>query len=415
LERDSEQSQYESIMIKASFVGANPAPSMVGLEKMEYKCNYFIGNDPNEWHTDVPNYEYVLSEDVYPGIDLKYYGNGKQMEYDFIVSPGMDYTQIQIQYEGAKSLSINSSGELVVETEWGSVIEQKPIVYQQDGNNRQVIEGEYITTCDNRFSFKLDDNYNPNLPLVIDPVLVYRTYLGGDNFDDGNGITVDASGCAYVAGETGSTDFPTQNPYQTDQGAYDVFVTKLSSSGSSLIYSTYLGGSNRDRGEDIAVDASGCAYVTGRTISTDFPTENPYQAINEGNSDDVFITKFSSSGNSLIYSTYLGGTSDDDGFNIILDASECAYVIGTTESTDFPTVNPYQTHQGYGDAFIAKLSSSGTSLVYSTYLGGSEYDEGYGLMWMLQGVPMPQALLNPLTSRLRIPFKQQVRATGTLL
>jgi hypothetical protein len=354
---------------------------MTGIHAMEYKCNYFIGNDPNEWHTDVPNYQALVYEDIYSGIDLKYYGNGKQMEYDFIVEPGADFSQIQIQYEGAESVSINDNGELVVETKWGEVIEQCPVIYQIDNSSRIAVTGEYSLKGDDSFGFELS-NYDPALLLVIDPVLSYSTYLGGNSdYDQGNSIAVDTSGAAYVTGYTYSTDFPTLNPYQgTLQGNSDVFVTKLSSSGNSLVYSTYIGGGDYDYGNGIAVDASGAAYVTGSTESTDYPTFNPYQGTYQGDID-VFVTKLSISGNSLIYSTYLGGNSWDDGNGISVDTSGAVYVTGFTESTDFPTLNPYQgTLQGGSvDAFVTKLSGTGNSLIYSTYLGGDGYDHGKGI------------------------------------
>ncbi|MCK4462592.1 MAG: SBBP repeat-containing protein, partial [candidate division Zixibacteria bacterium] len=207
--------------------------------------------------------------------------------------------------------------------------------------------------------------------------LVYSTYLGGSGGDEGWSIAVDSSGSAYLTGNTYSTDFPTLNSYQTYQGNIDAFVTKLSISGNSLLYSTYLGGSSVDSGMSIAVDGSGSAYVTGSTGSTDFPTLNPYQ--NDQGGDDVFVTKLSSLGNSLLYSTYLGGSSLDRVKSIAVDSSGSAYLTGYTGSTDFPTLYPYQTDQGGEDVFVTKLSSSGNSLIYSTYLGGSGYDWGYGI------------------------------------
>ncbi len=369
----------ETMMIKARFVGSNSNPVIVGLEKMEYICNYFIGNDPDEWHTDVPNYSAVIYEEIYDGIALKYYGNGKQMEYDFIVSPGADYSQIKIQYEGAESISINSNGQLVVVTKWGEIVEQTPVIYQIDNSSRVAVSGEYKMMGDNSFGFELS-GYNPALPLVIDPVLLYSTYLGGSSSDYGFGMAVDASGAAYIMGYTESPDFPTLNPYQgTFQGSYDAFVTKLSSSGTSLVYSTYLGGNNYDYGYSIAVDASGAAYITGLTYSSDFPTLNPYQGTFQGFTD-VFVAKLNSTGDSLVYSTYLGGNNYDDGYSIAVDASGAVYVTGYTDSPDFPTLNPYQgTMPGSSDAFVTKLSSSGASLVYSTYLGGNNYDDGYSI------------------------------------
>ncbi len=391
---DREPDSYETMMIKANFVGANSKPTMIGVDMMEYKCNYFIGNDPNEWYTDVPNYNAVIYEEIYDGIDLKYYGNGRQMEYDFIVSPGADYTQIKIQYEGAESISLNDNGELVVTTKWSEVVEQKPVIYQLDDNNsRLAVVGEYKIHDDNSFGFELS-SYNPDLPLVIDPVLTYSTYLGGSWQDYVEDIAVDASGAAYVTGWTSSTDFPTLNPYQgtfqgNPEGSADVFVTKLNSSGNSLVYSTYLGGNFLDFALGISIDAFGAVYVVGHTLSTDFPTLNPYQGTLRG-LEDAFVTKLSSSGNALIFSTYLGGstshfdTPDEDiASAIAIDASGAVYVVGYTYSTDFPTLNPYQgTHQGGDgswDVFVTKLSSSGNSLIYSTYLGGSGYDFGHGI------------------------------------
>ena len=377
--RFNQPDNIETMMIKASFVGTNPNPRMVGEEEMDYKCNYFLGNDPTKWRTDVPNYSAVVYEDIYPGIDLKYYGNGKQMEYDFIVSPGANPSQIMVQYEGAKSVSVNSAGELVVETDWGEVIEQQPVVYQLSGSDRVSVAGEYALKGDRAFGFELPDGYNADLPLVIDPMLVYSTYLGGNNDDVGYAIAVDASGAAYVTGVTYSTDFPTLNPYQPYQGGWDVFVTKLSASGDSLVYSTYLGGNDWDKGRGIAVDASGAAYVTGVTASTDFPTLNPYQPYQGGY--DVFVTKLSSAGNSLVYSTYLGGSNNELGFGIAVDASGAAYVTGWTWSTDFPiTPDAHDTsHNGNRDAFVTKLTSSGSGHIYSTYLGGSSNDVGWGI------------------------------------
>jgi len=377
---DHEPDSIESIAIKSNFVGSNPNPRMIGLREMDYKCNYLIGNDPNDWHTDVPNYQAIVYENVYDGIDLKYYGNGTHMEYDFIISPGADPSQIAVQYEGTKSLSIDAVGRLVVETEWGKVVEQRPVIYQVESDIRIPVEGIYRLQGDNSFGFELSSDYDPALPLVIDPILTYSTYLGGSSeYDQSNSIAVDASGAAYVTGYTYSTDFPTLNPYQgTIQNNSDVFVTKLSNSGNSLVYSTYIGGDNYDYGNSIAVDASGAAYVTGYTESTDFPTENPYQT-NQGDID-VFIAKLSSSGNSLVYSTYLGGDLEDVGNGISVDASGAAYVTGYTKSTDFPTLSPYQgTLQGNYDVFVTKLSSIGNSLIYSTYLGGDGYEHGEGI------------------------------------
>ncbi len=374
-----ESDSIEIMMLKASFVGANPSPRVSGKSMMEYKCNYFLGNDPTGWRTDVPSYEEIVLKEVYPGIDLTYYGRGRQMEYDFVVSPGADYSQIRIQYEDAEGLAVADDGALVVTTKWGEIRELAPVVYQEIDGGRQPVTAEYLVGTNHSFGFRLGAEFNPSLPVVIDPVLVYSTYLGGSDYEQPMGrIVVDASGCAYVTGATRSTNFPTQGAYQTsNQGSYDVIVTKLNSSGNGLIYSTYLGGSDYDESWGIAVDASGCAYITGTTSSSNFPTQGAYQT--DQGDKDAFVTKLNSTGNGLIYSTYLGGVHQDLGVGIAVDASGCAYVTGEA-GLDFPTQGAYQTtNQGAYDAFVTKLNSAGNGLIYSTYLGGTSEEYGHGI------------------------------------
>jgi len=209
---------------------------------------------------------------------------------------------------------------------------------------------------------------------------VYSTYLGGSGSDEASSIAVDTSGNVYVTGYTQSTDFPTANAiYGTSSGNMDVFISKLNASGSVLDYSTYLGGTNEDRGDGIAVDTSGNAYVTGWTFSGNFPKANAIYKSRMG-TNDVFITKINASGSALDYSTFLGGNSYDYGRDIAVDASGNAYVTGYTESTDFPMSNAIYESYGEGyDVFVTKLNASGSALGYSTYLGGSSYDHGYGI------------------------------------
>ncbi|MFC1476147.1 SBBP repeat-containing protein [Candidatus Zixiibacteriota bacterium] len=372
---DHEPDSIETMAIKATFVGANPNPEVVGEELMEYKCNYFIGNDPAEWHTAVPNYRAVCLKEVYSGIDLRYYGSGKQLEYDFIVSPGADPAQIRMEYDGVNSISVNDNGELVVETNWTTVTEQQPKIYQVIDGEHKRIEGRYELVSANSFGFRLGKNYDPDQALIIDPVvLIYSTYLGGADEDWGNGIVVDNDGHAYVTGHTFSSDFPTEDPYQPDQPGEDAFVAKLNGAGNGLVYITYLGGANTDGGNDIAIDGDGCAYVYGQTSSSDFPTQNPYQTDQPG--QDLFVTKLNAVGNALVYSTYLGGNDEDYTGSIAVDGNDDAYVTGYTWSSDFPTQNPYQTYQAMCDVFVTKFNNAGDDLVYSTYLGGSSKDWG---------------------------------------
>jgi len=370
----------ESLLIKAQFVGTNPHAEVIGEDRLSHNCNYFYGNDPDKWCTDVPNYSTIIYKDIYSGIDLKYYGNGKSMKYDFIVHPGADLSQITIRYTDVEDISISHNGDLQMATRFGLVYENKPYVYQNVNGRVSEVKASYYLKEPGVFGFRVD-GYNPAYMLIIDPELIYSTYLGGNDAEGARGIAIDGSGNVYVTGLTSSNDFPTYPDSAYDSTYYsggDAFVTKLSPEGNSLIYSTYLGGNDSDIGNDITVDISGNAYVIGWTSSTNFPTENPYQT-NQA-ALDAFVTKLSSNGNSLIYSTYLGGTGDDFGNGIAIDDSGNAYITGETSSSNFPTLNPFQTNlQGNEDAFVTKLSTEGNSIIYSTYLGGESYDRGYGI------------------------------------
>ena len=340
---DRPRYKKENLLIKAQFIGANPNPEVIGIDRLPHNNNYFLGNDPSKWRTDVPNYSTIIYKDIYPGIDLKYYGDGRSMKYDFVVNPGANISKIKIRYEGVNDLSVTPAGDLQANTRFGLIHEKMPYAYQEIGNVRHEIIGRYEVIEQGVFGFTIDDKFNSNYPLIIDPELIYSTYLGGDGNDEGYGIAVDASGNAYVTGDTYSSNFPTIDPYQADQPGTDVFVIKFAPGGSFLIYSTYLGGNSSDRGYSIAVDASGNAYVTGDTYSDNFPIIDSYQTNQPG--DDVFVTKLAPGGNTLVYSTYLGGNDNDRGYAIAVDAGGSAYVTGDSYSSNFPTADPYQTDQ----------------------------------------------------------------------
>ncbi len=393
-------------VLRMKLVGAKAAPAVVGLEELQGKSNYFLGNDPSKWRTNVPRYAKVKYERVYPGIDLVHYGNQRQLEYDFVVAPGADPTAIRLSFQGAEALEIDAQGDLVLHTAAGDVREHKPVVYQIESSvvsgqltvatdhgpritdstaTKHFLNGRYVLTAQNEVRFDVGP-YDPTRPLVIDPVLSYSTYLGGSGSETGFGIAVDGAGNTYVTGQTSSTNFPTKNPLQASlNGSSDAFVAKIDTTKSgdaSLVYSTYLGGSKFDSGSGIAVDAAGNVYVTGQTASTDFPTKNPFQGTlgASGGSSNAFVAKLNSSGSTLLYSTYLGGSKSESGSGIAVDTAGNAYVTGQTFSTNFPTKNPLQASlNGSADAFVAKIDTTkagDASLVYSTYLGGSDQEEG---------------------------------------
>jgi hypothetical protein len=281
-----------------------------------------------------------------------------------------------------------------------------PVIYQETAGVRTTVAGGYVLEEPQQVSFAVAA-YDTSRPLVIDPVLVYSTYLGGSGGDEGRGIAVDNRGNAYVTGRTQSTNFPTVNAVQPAFGGgdNDAFVAKLSRNGSQLLYSTYLGGSEGDFGTGIAADNRGNAYVTGFTESTDFPTVNAVQPA-LGVSPDAFVAKLNRNGSQLLYSTYLGGSGAEVGSGIAADGPGNAYVTGLTESTDFPTVNAVQPALGGGffDAFVAKLTRNGSQLLYSTYLGGSGDDRGrVESLAMNAATPMSRGSLSRLASRLSTP------------
>ncbi len=280
-------------VLRMRLVGGNAHARLAGMEELPGKSNYFIGNDPKKWRTNVPTYARVKYQSVYPGVDLVYYGNQRQLEHDFIVAPGADPQTITLGFQGADKLRLDAHGDLLIQTGGEEVILRAPVSYQESKGIRQGVPSRYVLKGQQRVGFEVAA-YDARKPLIIDPVLVYSTYLGGSNDDRGFGIAVDQHGNAYVTGGTASSNFPTKNPFQgTFGGGLDAFVSKLNEDGSALVYSTYLGGSGSDVGRGITVDQEGNAYVTGFTSSTNFPTKNPFQGTFGGGGDDAFVSKIS--------------------------------------------------------------------------------------------------------------------------
>ncbi len=379
---ESEQ-QARNQNLGMKLVGPDPHTTVSGVDELPGKSNYFIRNDPKKWRSNVPTYAKVKYEGVYSGIDLVYYGNQQQLEFDFVVAPGADPRRIQFDIRGAKRIRRDDDGDLVLKMEMreDEIRWHKPIAYQEKNGTRQLVAAHYAVKDENRVAFEVA-GYDVGRPLYIDP-LIYSTYLGGNGEDVGTGIAVDSAGNAYVIGTTNSNNFPTMNPLQPafEGEGYDAFVVKINPTGSGTVYSTYFGGSGLDVVQGVAVDSSGNAYVTGITQSTDFPTMNPLQPAYGGGDDDAFVAKINPTGSALVYSTYLGGDENDLGYGIAVDSSGNAYVTGATSSTNFPTKNPLQPAYGGGDddVFVTKINGSGSALVYSTYLGGNGSDVAQGV------------------------------------
>lgn len=380
--------------VRMKLIGADPTPQMEGLDKLPGGSNYIIGRDASRWRRNVESFAKVRYRSVYSGIDLIYYGNQRQLEYDFMVAPGADPDVIRLGFDVVDQVNIDAQGDLVLKTANGEIRQRKPVAYQEVGGVRREVASRYALKDKREVGFELGE-YDRARPLVIDPVIAYSTYLGGSGMEIGNAIAVDAAGNAYVTGLTFSTDFPTSNPLQPSPGGNsdigDVFVAKLNPEGSELVYSTYLGGIGLDYGHDIAVDGDGNAYVTGTTQSIDFPTNNALQPeLAGGNTIDLFVAKLNADGSALVYSTYLGGTDAEFDANLTIDNERNVYVAGDTFSRDFPTVNPLKaTLSGINDIFAAKIKADGSALVYSTYLGGRSLDflsgiavDGFGCIFL---------------------------------
>ena len=360
--------------VRMSFEGAETSAAPEGRQPLAGRANFLTGN-ADAWRLGVPLFGKVSYRNLYPGIDMVFGGGGRDLKSEFLVAPGADPSRISLRYVGAGKLRIEDDGSLRIPMNGEPFREQAPLVYQERDGRRLLVESGFLLAPSGALGFRLGA-YDRSLPLVIDPVLSYSTLLGGSGFDSATAIAVDSSGSAYVAGFTDSYDFPTQSPAQNyNAGSNNAFVAKLNAAGNGLIYSTYIGGSGDDRAYGIAVDSSGNAYVTGSTTSQNFPVRYALQSRLLG-SRNAFVVKLSPAGNMMDYSTYLGGSGADYGYGIAVDGSGNAYVVGDTTSLNFPTTGFQTGFHGVQDAFVAKVSTDGSHLVYSTYLGGSNTDHG---------------------------------------
>lgn len=420
----------EVVVAKSSFVGANSSADVVGVDLIpNFKCNFFLGSDTSKWRTNVPNYSAVIYRDVYPGIDARFENRAGQLRASWTSKPGIALRRTQFDFSGNVEVRVSDDGMLLIDAPWGQLEQQVLVPHDgamasdfsppvpsaasvaavtpaqveystflggsdDDYGEGIAVDGSgnaYVIGSTNSASFPTQDPYDAVYSGYQDVFVtmlsasgspIYSTFLGGGGADNGKGITVDADGNVYITGSTQSAGFPMRFPYEdTHAGAFDLFVAKLTPDGSQLAYSTFLGGFDIDIGNDIAIDLSGAAYVTGYTQSADFPMSNAYDPSHNGGFRDVFVSKMSPDGSILVYSTFLGGAGSDRAEGIDVDLNGCAYVTGETPSNGFPTRSAYDgSHNGGGaDVFVTKLNSSGNDLVYSTFVGGGGGDYGVGI------------------------------------
>jgi hypothetical protein len=364
-------------MLRMRFQDANLAPEVVGSDQLPGIVNYYIGSDPDKWRTNLPRYAGITYKQIYPGIDLHYEGTNSHLKGTYIVAPGANPGLIRWKYEGASSVRIHeTTGDLLIAIEpqemEAAVTESAPIVWQEIHNQQVPVDARYVISDNGVITFALG-SYDPAYPLQIDPTLIYGTILGergagcfGTIDNCGGDIAVDGEGSAYITGFVSNSD----------NNSEDIFVSKLTPDGTSLVYDTYIGSSRQDRGYSIAIDNAGSAYITGMTTSEDFPG-----AGNRGRTEtDAVVVKLSPSG-TRVYSRYLGGSGFDRGFGIAVDSATNAYVVGQTDSTDFPKRDAVQEQFGGGgaDAFFVKLEPDGSDVDVSTYLGGRGDDRAFAV------------------------------------
>jgi len=431
----SSNSSRSSPSLSVRLLDANPSARVETEEALSFRVNYFLGQDPAAWRPNLTPFGVVRCRDVYPGVDWIHFGNPSDIEFDFLLAPGADPHRIRLRFEGATAVEPGANGELVVHAGEHHLRFRAPRIYQRHQGQEQIVSGGFVLRSGGDVGFSIGP-YDSSAPLLIDPVLDYSTFLGGNANEGAHGIAVDASGAAYITGWTQSNDI-------FDRGS--VFVVKVNPGGTRFDYVSFIGGTDLDQGLGIAVDGAGNAYVVGYTTSADFPVANPVQPTLRGFSD-AFVFKLNPAGDRLLYATYLGGSDGEintfpiasivaAGAGIAVDDAGHAYVVGSTASTDFPaTANAFQRALAdmdpfavREDAFVAKLAADGRSLVYSSYLGGSGRDRGLAIAVDATGqahvtgataaanFPAVKALVSRRIGAGEIPFVSKISASGSEL
>jgi hypothetical protein len=427
LKECSEPIEYTRQVLHTSFSGANETASMIPLDMTNHQVNFFMGKNRSEWKTGIPTSQAVLYQDIYPKVDLKFFGVNNKTTYEFIIKPGGDVRNIEIRYEGCGAAISTGEENLTFKMGRYALQHKPPAGYLLSGENKKPIEVKFRQTGTDSFGFYVDP-YDEDMVLIIQQdVAISVAEAGVGSHDMGYKIAVDSSGGVYITGRTKSTDFPMKDSHQSKfSGEDDIFVTKLNASGADLIYSTYLGGTSCDYGKGIAVDANGAVYVTGITGSSDFPIYNALYDQSAGGFD-AFIAKLDPSGSRLVYSTYLGGACDESGQSLTVDQTGAVCAVGWTQSENFPTQNAYNDRlSGRRDVFVTKIHPSGKSLMFSTYLGGASLDFGKdlslgssGTIWVTgytgsDDFPVKDAIFSELSGKLDA-FITQLDASGNSL
>lgn len=387
IDRRGASLRLDAATLRLEMIGARADARITAVDELRAKTSYFLGSSRDAWKTRIPNFARVQHDDVYDGIDAVYYGNGSRLEYDLIVHPGSDPSRIAMRFRGADRVSLDREGRLHLRMGEREVIQEAPVVYQEIDGVRRSVAGRYALSG-SRVKFRIA-KYDRTRPLVIDPVLVYSTYFGASSSEAYTRSAVDAAGNHFVATYVTANDLPLVNPMQTHAGVGDVGLTKFSPDGQTLLFSTYFGGSSWDYPRGVATDFAGNVYITGWTESTDLPTMNPAQAsLAGGSGDDLYVAKISADGQTLMYSTYWGGTDAEFGTfqGLTVDSLGQAVVVGSySASLDFPTVNAFQPAlNGPTDGVAFKLDANG-AVIWSTYFGGSGIDNGFGVAADLLG------------------------------
>jgi len=378
-----DRNRLRGVTVRLTFEDSSDRTRLVGVDPLPGVSNFFIGNDRSRWKIDVPGYRQVHYQGLYDGVAIRFREQDGKLEYDVELAPGADPGRVVIACEGSRSLTLDDSGTLLIHTAVGTLRQRPPTTWQVlSSGKRKPILCRYRILSKHRYGFTVPA-HEPALALVIDPGLEWSTYLGGSRYEFATDVAVDANSVVTLCGQTQSSNFPIRTgSYDTRlSGNADAFVTRLNAAGSALLFSTYLGGSGIEYARAIAVSTTGEIVVAGHTDSSNFPTTSGAYSRNIQGSEDVFVTRLNASGSALLFSTYLGGTSIDQAFDVALDSTGGAAVVGMTKSSNFPTTaGAYdRSFNGGEDAFVARLNSTGSQLVSSTFLGGTGKDSAISL------------------------------------